>query len=84
MSQKNRILLLNGPNLNMLGAREPAYYGSLSLAAIESNVQALAAQKHCAMRCWQYQFHLWKFTCPTFINASHFVTILILAMRRKA
>ena len=53
MSQKNRILLLNGPNLNMLGAREPAYYGSLSLAAIESNMQALAAQNNVELECFQ-------------------------------
>ena len=53
MSQKNRILLLNGPNLNMLGAREPTYYGSLSLAAIESNMQALAAQNNVELECFQ-------------------------------
>lgn len=53
MSQKSRILLLNGPNLNMLGAREPKHYGSLSLATIEANVQALAEQHNVELECFQ-------------------------------
>jgi 3-dehydroquinate dehydratase-2 len=37
-----KILLINGPNLNLLGTREPAVYGSTTLADIERELKAQA------------------------------------------
>src|ERR1035437_1383222 len=39
-----KVLFLNGPNLNLLGTREPEVYGRLTLAEIEAKVRERAAQ----------------------------------------
>lgn len=47
------ILVINGPNLNLLGTREPALYGNLTLEAINARLteQAKAAGHH--LQCLQ-------------------------------
>ncbi len=47
------ILVLNGPNLNLLGAREPGIYGATSLAQIESDCAAEGLALGVAVECVQ-------------------------------
>jgi 3-dehydroquinate dehydratase II len=47
------LALLNGPNLNLLGSREPAIYGTTSLADIERNLVALATANGASLECVQ-------------------------------
>ena len=47
------ILVINGPNLNMLGIREPALYGTGTYAALCEKITAYCAQKGVAVSFYQ-------------------------------
>lgn len=47
------ILVLNGPNLNLLGTREPQVYGSTTLDEINAELVALAAKAGSRLECFQ-------------------------------
>jgi 3-dehydroquinate dehydratase-2 len=48
-----KVVLINGPNLNMLGAREPGVYGTDTLKSIEERLKKLAATLHVELHCFQ-------------------------------
>jgi 3-dehydroquinate dehydratase II len=49
----NKILILNGPNLNLLGTREPQVYGHTTLADVEAQMAQLAAERGVETECFQ-------------------------------
>lgn len=47
------VLVLNGPNLNLLGTREPQIYGATTLADVEAMLAADAAAAGVGLECFQ-------------------------------
>ncbi len=50
------LLLLNGPNLNLLGQREPGIYGNGTLASIEERLRQEAKAEGAELDCFQSNF----------------------------
>ena len=48
-----KILVINGPNINMLGIREPGIYGKENYEALISNINEWAEELNCQVECFQ-------------------------------
>lgn len=48
-----QILLLNGPNLNLLGTREPQLYGHETLADVEARAKQIGGERGALVECFQ-------------------------------
>jgi len=51
--KRRKVLLINGPNLNLLGSREPGIYGAKSLQDIESRLARQARSNGADLACFQ-------------------------------
>ncbi len=68
MATRRRIAVLHGPNLNLLGEREPSIYGTASLADLDRRLAALAAELGVDIECSQHNgegamldaIHTWR------------------------
>jgi 3-dehydroquinate dehydratase-2 len=50
---KKKILVLHGPNLNLLGEREPEVYGSMTLRELNQRLKKFAQESKCEIRIFQ-------------------------------
>ncbi len=51
--KRMKLLVLNGPNINMLGIREPGVYGKETYAALLEKIRSHCAEKHVEVKCFQ-------------------------------
>ncbi len=56
MADTLRILVLNGPNLNTLGTREPAIYGTVTLAQVQEKLGTRGKELNTDITCFQSNF----------------------------
>ena len=48
-----KILVINGPNINMLGIREPAIYGDRNYETLINQINVWGAELHAEVECYQ-------------------------------
>ena len=48
-----KILVVHGPNLNMLGKRDPTKYGTLTMTDINTQLQSIAVELDCKLEFFQ-------------------------------
>lgn len=53
MTISKPILLVHGPNLNLLGVRKPEIYGTTTMADIEADVRAVCTARGVSLECFQ-------------------------------
>lgn len=49
----HKVLILHGPNLNLLGTREPDVYGAVTLEEINRRLESAATERGIELRCFQ-------------------------------
>lgn len=53
MHPKRKILVIHGPNLNLLGLREPDVYGSVTQKDIDKTLKAIAEEENLSLKVFQ-------------------------------
>ncbi len=72
-----KILVLNGPNLNLLGVREPSHYGQTTLDGINKNLVLSAREAGHELECFQSnaEYQLIERIHKAFQNKTDFIII---------